>query len=194
MARATSTQWSAAGMACAEPGPLVPAMSSWAHRGHALVLSRTDRVSAEQDRACPSCPVCAANAWGPPLGRTRLRRCRGCGTILNARSATRTEEEGRYRGGSAALSPNDLSVGGAQWRWVRRAVFGPQLPGPAAVLDVGCGCGAFLRAASEAGARVAGLELDPRAVDVCRRDGLQVMHGSPFDAALPTGPWDLITL
>ena len=153
----------------------------------------------------PVCPVCEANSWSAPGHGTRLRRCGECGTILNDRSATREQEEDLYRQASSGVATDASGVAEAQWRWLmdllppRRggSQTRPQ-PGesgtPAlAVLDIGCGYGAFLIAAREAGCRVAGVEIDPAAVAAAREAGLQITEGSLFDSGLPAGPWDVIT-
>jgi len=61
------------------------------------------------------------------------------------------------------------------------------------VLDIGCGMGAFLKEARGGGARVAGIEIDPRAAEACATAGLSVTSGSIFETTLPEGPWDLVT-
>jgi 2-polyprenyl-3-methyl-5-hydroxy-6-metoxy-1,4-benzoquinol methylase len=52
----------------------------------------------------------------------------------------------------------------------------PQKSG--ALLDVGCGNGAFLEEARKRGYEVTGVELDAKSVQVCRNKGLNVFHGT----------------
>lgn len=70
-------------------------------------------------------------------------------------------------------------------------------PGPD-VLDVGCGTGIVARQLRTAGARVLGLEPDPRMADFARRDGLAVEpgkledwepRGRTFDAVVAGQTW-----
>ncbi len=62
------------------------------------------------------------------------------------------------------------------------------------LLDVGCGNGDFLSLASEAGWQVKGVEPDPKAFDVARARGFEVVQGSLEDI-LNTGElFDVITM
>jgi 2-polyprenyl-3-methyl-5-hydroxy-6-metoxy-1,4-benzoquinol methylase len=131
-------------------------------------------------------------AWSALWPQTRLRRCAGCGTVLNDRAGSRQEEESRY-GGDLPTVQDEQTVAASQWQWMKRALL-PGDPRRLAVLDIGCGGGAFLRAASEDGARVAGIELSRARAAACQRLGLMVQHGSLFDIGLPPGPWDVITM
>ena len=109
-------------------------------------------------------------------GPTRLYRCDGCGAIFNARSRSRAEEEAIYDTYTEAAPRGDDRIAATQWRWVRDLVAQP-----GAVLDVGCGYGAFLAQAQADGWHGAGVELDPRGAAACRDRGLDVRHGSLFD-------------
>lgn len=62
------------------------------------------------------------------------------------------------------------------------------------LLDVGCGNGAFLLRAREMGIQVQGCEPDPDAAMACRQSGLDVVQGDVWDAGLPDGAFDFITL
>lgn len=140
----------------------------------------------------PACPVCAACAWSAPAFGTRLRSCAGCGTVLNDRSASRQEEEQLYDHCESVPVQDQDTIARRQWEWVR-AQFADRAPESLSVLDIGCGSGSFLRAARAAGARAAGLELDPVGLKACRVAGLEVSSGSLFDVGVPEGPWDVVT-
>jgi len=64
------------------------------------------------------------------------------------------------------------------------------------VLDVGCGCGAFLDLAKQAGLATAGIELNPRAIDSARRKGHQIYSCLLADLEREVGRrrFDLITI
>jgi SAM-dependent methyltransferase len=139
--------------------------------------------------ALPACCVCGVEAWRA-LPPTRLYRCRKCGTVFNDRARDREEEERLYASYSEAPPAGDERVAAAQWGWIQTIT--PRENG--SVLDIGCGYGAFLRQAKDAGWRAAGVELDPNGARACAEHGLEVRQGSLFDVDLPEGPWDLITL
>lgn len=71
----------------------------------------------------------------------------------------------------------------------------PALRGyPAALLDVGCGNGGFLLDAYQLGYEVMGLEFDPRAVQVARTAGLEVISAQIPGSGLGTTHFDQVTL
>lgn len=49
---------------------------------------------------------------------------------------------------------------------------------PVRVLEIGCGQGDFLKQARRFGKEVKGLEYNKKAIETCRRNGLDVVHGS----------------
>ncbi|MDE2344555.1 MAG: methyltransferase domain-containing protein, partial [Betaproteobacteria bacterium] len=69
-----------------------------------------------------------------------------------------------------------------------------QFPQPGRLLDVGCGNGAFLMRAREAGWHVAGCEPDAKAVAACRAQGLDVIQGDIFNTALDGQLFDVVTI
>lgn len=58
-----------------------------------------------------------------------------------------------------------------------RHLYTDSFPQRGQLLDVGCGNGAFLARAREMGWRVSGLEPDPKAVETCYSQGLDVLQG-----------------
>lgn len=62
------------------------------------------------------------------------------------------------------------------------------------LLDVGCGNGDYLVLASEAGWKVKGVEPDPKALEVARSRGLEVVPGSIEDVAQTGELFDVITM
>ena len=75
-------------------------------------------------------------------------------------------------------------------RHVPHALCGTQ----SALLDVGCGSGAFLARANEMGLQALGCEPDPNAVATCRAQGLNVVEGDIFNAELDNKWFDMVTL
>lgn len=69
------------------------------------------------------------------------------------------------------------------------ATIRSRLPPPADVLDVGCGGGEFLAAATEAGYRARGVDVSAAAVAICRGRGLDASVGDIPDGAA----FDLVT-
>lgn len=63
------------------------------------------------------------------------------------------------------------------------------------LLDVGCGNGLFLKKMRELGWLVAGVEPDPKAVQVARNQhGLEVSQGTLMDAGLQENSFDVVTM
>jgi len=143
--------------------------------------------------ATPACPACGVMAWSSRRRWTSLRDCGRCGVVLNDRSPSRRAEEARYRDAARTSEGGGETRAAAHWRLARRLASG-EGGGLPAVLDVGCGTGAFLAAARRDGARVAGVEIDPRAAAAAGASGLEVVTGSILEVAPPPGPWDLVTL
>lgn len=62
------------------------------------------------------------------------------------------------------------------------------------LLDIGCGSGGYLAAASSLGWVVSGLDPDPAAVAVARKSGAQVSHGGLPKMDYPDETFDAVTL
>lgn len=61
------------------------------------------------------------------------------------------------------------------------------------LLDVGCGPGTFLKLAQEGGFKVSGVELSNEAVSFCKKEGLNVYHGTINSNKLRSKRFDIIT-
>jgi SAM-dependent methyltransferase len=108
----------------------------------------------------------------------RYERCSGCGTVLrNPRLPpayrVRRYEEGALSPRAAALDPKSQTHYAYMMRVLRRLV-----PGPARLLDFGCGAGGLLVEARAAGFDVMGLELNRAlARHVRETHGIPVFQG-----------------
>jgi 2-polyprenyl-3-methyl-5-hydroxy-6-metoxy-1,4-benzoquinol methylase len=66
---------------------------------------------------------------------------------------------------------------------------------PGRLLEVGCGSGAFLRAAARQGWEAVGLDIDPGAVAAaCKAPGVQARVGELTEQAFPTGSFDAVVM
>lgn len=135
------------------------------------------------------CPVCSSAGELPPVEtveRYRVLRCAGCGLGF---SSPMTPGDDRYYAGH--FSPESY------WRW-DFTHFLQHRPKPGGrLLELGCHTGHFLSRARAKGYRVAGLDINPRALDFAQTHyGLgdlreadfhrldRVKVGEPFDVVV----------
>jgi len=88
----------------------------------------------------------------------------------------------------AGLMPNARAIIDARMRHLPKVKEGKRL------LDLGCGNGAFLLRARSAGWDVVGIDLDPKAVETARRQGLDVRLGEVEVLGPSIEQFDVITL
>lgn len=66
---------------------------------------------------------------------------------------------------------------------------------PGRLLEVGCGSGAFLRAAARQGWEAVGVDIDPGAIAAaCKTPGIQARVGELTEQAFPTGAFDAVVM
>jgi SAM-dependent methyltransferase len=106
---------------------------------------------------------------GGALGKVQLRLCYG---FLNQTQGYRLSPAWRAGAWAVRVLPQQR---GRALKEVRRL---PRRAAGMRVLDVGCGSGGFLDLMRWQGWIVQGLEPDHEAVDLARRRGLDVMHGT----------------
>lgn len=147
--------------------------------------------------ACPSCAHPGSSSVH--VGSTELRRCTECG-LTYAREygdPASVYVDGYLTGATDFGPPNVLDpifqqflVYAGHRRMARaEAVVG----GPGSMLDVGCGSGDVLVAATERGWRAVGAEPVPESADAAVARGLDVHCAMLQDTGLPEASFDLVT-
>jgi SAM-dependent methyltransferase len=142
----------------------------------------------------------AMDRWAPPALHFAQARCAGCGLLISQPQASESEMDAYY--GSAYFDkhwPDPEAV----WRentgpysrcelpLMRELWADWPPPAGASAAEVGCGYGVMLGVLREAGFRVRGCDLSPKAVAVCRGSGLDVVEGRTPGIPLPMATFDL---
>lgn len=161
------------------------------------------------------CPLCAAAEAAPVLRGVPDRRhwlgaphdlvrCAGCGLVRTAPRPDEAELSAAYPAGYVSFSGNGRRTGSLARRLVRLpyALRYGQVrdaePGSGAVLDVGCGTGAFLAELAALGWEPWGIEPVPAAAEAARALlGLppeRIVAAPAETAELPAGHFQLATL
>ena len=142
-------------------------------------------------RACPGCLTHSQVLAGESDG-FRLMRCSRCHTLFTERLPATPDEamdyaqyyhEGNLQVPRCVESSLDtvvqhLDVYRRLNRW----------------LDVGCGAGTLMRAASRRGWVTHGIEVAPRAAEALRRDGFEVHLGTIEDAPFAHASFDVVSV
>lgn len=146
------------------------------------------------------CPIChdGGDRWQPGPsrgGRPRasdLRRCRRCGHRFLPVSDDHVHSlEALYHSSHYSGFARD-PVFQRNVREELATSFRSRIPPPATLLDVGCGGGDFLAAASEFGYVARGVDISEAAVARCRERGLEAHAGDFLTLGLP--PFDCVTM
>jgi SAM-dependent methyltransferase len=120
------------------------------------------------------CPVCEGRTFTATcIAGLHLRRCRECGLRIGDFPASQETgyahvDQNAYRDSLAVVR---RAQSAAIVRWVREHVTAGEW------LDVGCGYGFAVEAASNAGFHARGIEPNAIAADTARRRGIEVEHG-----------------
>jgi 2-polyprenyl-3-methyl-5-hydroxy-6-metoxy-1,4-benzoquinol methylase len=141
-----------------------------------------------RSRRCPACGSEAASARGSK-GGFDLLGCRRCATLYAA-SLPRAEESEDY---DSYYGEENLAVPEFIDRRLDEIVaeFRSYRHG-GRLLDVGCGAGTFLRAASRAGWAAEGVEVSATAAEHNRAEGFEVFNGELAEARYPEGHFDVV--
>lgn len=143
----------------------------------------------------PACPTCGSASPQPAAGR--LANCSTCShswlpvTATAQKAAEQAIYQRHYPGYKA-----DPRLDDAFGRLIE-SYLAPVLPAGSAILDVGCGGGAFLQAARVAGYEVRGIDVSEDAAQLCRERGHNaeaadfLSYGEPSSVGAIT-MWDVL--
>jgi len=147
-----------------------------------------------------TCPSCAhTGSETVTLGSTELRKCTGCGLIYAAEYADPDSiyVDGYLTGGSDFGPPNVLDPTFQQflvYAGHRRLARAEAVVGdPGSLLDVGCGTGDVLVAATERGWHAVGAEPVAESAEAAVARGLEVHCALLQDSGVPEASFDLVT-
>lgn len=138
-----------------------------------------------------TCPACGKPVELPPS--PRIARCRQCGHrwLPTTADEQALAEKSIYTREYAGYRDDPVLAGKFEVLIARE--LAPRLLRGARVLDVGCGGGAFLDAASRAGYVVQGLDVSEDAAQLCRERGHDASSGD-FLAGDDFEPVDAVTM
>lgn len=119
-------------------------------------------------------------------------KCQGCGLIYRSPQPTAGDLARVYSGDRIDLAREER-VGEKRKQQFDRLLKHAGLPGR--LLDVGCGCGFFLKLAQEKGWDAIGVDLNPKAIAYAKeRLRINALLGDPKDFHFPERSFDLVTL
>jgi hypothetical protein len=124
----------------------------------------------------------------PELGHFRLIRRALANGYTNSRYGTKYSPSSRMGKLFAGLFYAEREKLDSKFRWLPKPSEGQRL------LDIGCGNGAFLDKARDAGWQVVGIDSDPAAIEATQQLGLEAYVGSVEDYEKHLGQFDAITL
>ena len=142
----------------------------------------------------------AMDPWSAEALHFAQARCLGCGLLIAQPQAADAEietyygrryYEERWPDPGAVLASNADMCRHHELPLMRRLWAGWPPPGDAELVEVGCGYGAMLEVLRGAGYRVRGCDPSGKAVDVCLRQGLDVVQGGAPGLPLPRQAFDI---
>ncbi|WP_243657434.1 methyltransferase domain-containing protein [Parafrankia sp. BMG5.11] len=127
------------------------------------------------DEAFPACPACSAETHPKPRGR--IARCAACGHswIRTSRDEQASSDKAIYTRSYAGYRDDPTLA--QNFDRIIADVLLPRIPAAAAIIDVGCGAGAFLSAAKRAGLSATGLDVSEDAAVLCQQRGHEARAG-----------------
>jgi SAM-dependent methyltransferase len=144
----------------------------------------------EKNRNCPACGLSRFVVKGSKNGFP-LYSCRDCGTLYASHLPAGEEEAQDY---DEYYSAQNLSVPDFVHKRLDAIVAGfSGYRKNNRLLDVGCGAGTMLQAATRASWTVEGLEVSPPAVAYLKEQGFNVRRAFLEEAAYPDNHFDVVT-
>ncbi len=145
------------------------------------------------------CPVCGSAAGTFLSSPPEVKRCASCRLMFLASPPGAEEREALYQ--DEYYQPETGSRFFRPFEWVghffrRRRVRSilKREPGPASLLDVGCGRGIFMEMMGRRGWSASGTQLSQTAAEAARRRGLEVFIGELTDLEAEAGSFRVVTM
>jgi len=140
---------------------------------------------------CRLCKCAEARPLSQVLAQGMVK-CRGCGLIYRDPPPTPQDLARAYSGDRIDLAQEE-QVGERRKQHFSHFLKHAGLPGR--LLDVGCGCGFFLKLAQETGWDAIGVDLNPKAIAYAKeRLRVNALLRDLRDVHFPDGSFDLVTL
>lgn len=150
------------------------------------------------------CPVCDIDdsVWVFNKAGFDFVKCRHCGLLHVNPQLTAETQDSIYKQSKTADHWIKLQKKSKEQTWNAEKKYRPALeelqriyPQGGKLLDVGCSIGQFLTLARDAGWSVRGIELNPDAAAIARRDyGLLIHEKKISEAGFADGEFDVVTL
>ena len=161
-------------------------------------LSQSKRMSPDATDSFRKCQLCGDEASIFLKGEPTLLLCPACGLLSLAEFSTTADTEALYQDeyysdGSAERFLKPLEWAVRFFRLLRVRAIERLVPGPGAILDVGCGRGTLLEICQERGWTVLGTQLSQTAIRAAQDRGVDVRYGELPALALPPGSFDVAT-
>jgi SAM-dependent methyltransferase len=153
--------------------------------------SSMSSMSSNGVRACPACTSRASRSYGTANG-WELVRCSRCSTLFTSALPVTAEETKDY---AAYYHEGNLELPDFIERRLEEIAgeFEPYRRN-GRWLDIGCGAGGLMRAASRRGWTAVGTEVAPQAAEAVRAQGFEVHLGALEEASLEEESFDVVSL
>lgn len=143
------------------------------------------------DAAIFACPACCAETRPRPKGR--IAHCAICGHSWIRTSQVDQENSDRAIYTRSYAGYRDDPELAQNFDRLIAEILLPRIPAAAAIVDVGCGAGAFLSAARRANLSATGLDVSEAAAELCRQRGHEARVGD-FLQTDGLDPVDVVTM